>query len=85
MAKETIPCENCGERTIEVVEIPGGHVVRRGFTGKRGKQYYKSSVKYLTKNCPKCGAYHGQKQRKTRDTAERLRKLGLPTVIKEEL
>lgn len=82
--KTTIKCENCGELTIEIDESSSGYVVKRGFTGRRGKQYYSGSVKYLTRNCPKCGAYHGKKIIDMKRVIERLKERGLPLVIKSE-
>jgi len=79
-----IKCENCGEETIEVDETPSGYVVRRGFTGKRGKQYYNERIRYLTKNCPKCGAYHGKNQVDREKVMKRIRESGLPLLIKSE-
>jgi len=82
--KTTIKCENCGELTIDIIEIPSGFVVKRGFTGRRRKQFYKESMRYLTKKCPKCGAYHGKKIVDRNKVIERLKARGVPLVIKSE-
>jgi ribosomal protein L32 len=82
--KTTIKCENCGEMTIEIDETRGGNIVKRGFTGRRGKQYYSATTRYLTKNCPKCGSYHGKKIVDRNKVIERLKARGLPLVIKSE-
>ncbi len=51
MKKELVYCPHCGKKCIEIVEIPGTIRVRRGFTGKRGPQWTKGSIKYLTTKC----------------------------------
>jgi hypothetical protein len=75
-------CENCQKGELEIQETKDGYVIKRGFTGKRGPQFYAGSTHYLTPNCPVCGAHHGEKIIDHRKTIERMRGMGLPMIIR---
>lgn len=79
--KKIIPCENCGRYTIEIDEIGGTMIVKRGFTGKKGAQYQQCRIIYLTKNCPDCGAYHGEKKFNPEGAIKRLHELGIDKIV----
>jgi len=82
--KITIPCENCGEMTIEVEERKGGTVIRRGLTGGKSAVGYMGSTTYFTKNCHECGAYHGQKKFNHAERIKRLKDAGIPRIVRSE-
>jgi hypothetical protein len=78
-----IPCENCGKYVIEIDEIGGTMIVKRGFTGKKGAQYQQGRIIYLTKNCPECGAYHGEKKFDAEKARKRFQELGIDKIVTE--
>ena len=80
--KQIIPCENCGEECIEIIETRSGYVIKKGFTGRSGPQYYKGTRRYITEKCPKCGAYHGKKAMTHEERINNIKRRGLPLRIK---
>uniref|UniRef100_A0A6M3LBG2 Uncharacterized protein n=1 Tax=viral metagenome TaxID=1070528 RepID=A0A6M3LBG2_9ZZZZ len=75
-------CENCGKGELEIIETRPGHVIRRGFTGRKGPQYYKGTVKFLTEDCPSCGARRGKRRESHERKIARLKAAGIPLIIR---
>ena len=82
MNETKIICENCGKGELTIAETPAGNVIKRGFTGRRGPQYYQGSLRYITPKCPVCGAFHGKAKVDREKTIERLKSRGLPLTIR---
>lgn len=82
MNDTTITCENCGKGELKIIDLKPGCIIKRGFTGKKGPQYYTGSRKFLTPDCPACGAHHGEKKHDIKNNIERMQRMGLPMIIR---
>jgi len=77
-----IPCPHCGKMTIEVREIPNTILIKRGFTGRKGPQFFRGRDVYLVDKCSACGkSPHIEDKINKEKLLKRLRESGLPTVI----
>ena len=78
----TIRCPYCGENVIEIREIPDTVLIQRGFTGRKGKVFYRGRDVYLTEKCPVCKKDPRKEPPNDREKIlKRMREQGLPTVI----
>lgn len=82
--RTTETCQNCGKGELEIIETRPGYIIKRGFTGRKGPQYYGGTKKFLTEACPKCGAYHGEKQGIQNKRILQLKEAGIPLIIRSE-
>ena len=78
----TKTCENCKKGELRVEETRSGYVIKRGFTGRKGPQFYAGTTHFITSNCPNCGAHHGERIIDHSKTVERMRSIGLPMIIR---
>lgn len=67
--------------TIEIREIPNTILIKRGFTGKKGRQFFRGRDIYLTNKCPECGKDPRKQEFDNEKMQKRLKESGLPSVI----
>jgi endogenous inhibitor of DNA gyrase (YacG/DUF329 family) len=74
-----IPCPHCGKMTIEVREIPNTILIKRGFTGKKGRQFFRGRDVYLTNKCSECGKDSLKNDLDNDKIRKRIMESGMPT------
>lgn len=68
--------------TIEIREIPNTILIKRGFTGKKGAQFFRGRDVYLVDKCSECGLNpHIDTPQDREKMLKRLKESGLPTQI----
>jgi hypothetical protein len=75
-------CENCKKGELEINETRDGYVIKRGFTGKKGPQFYAGTTHFITLDCPICGAHHGERIPDRARAILRMQSMGLPMIIR---
>lgn len=77
-----ISCPHCGKMSIEIKEIPNTILIKRGFTGRKGPQFFRGRDVYLIDKCPDCRKDPRIESKLDREKIlKRMKESGLPTVI----